>query len=160
MARKAMTGKAGARKESSPTRKGGLWGVVLLIPMVAMATALPLCVLFAAGMLPSAVAALVDRNPRRYLTGTVAILNLAGMVIPVLALFKAGLRIDGTWQVLADGRNWIIMYGAAGIGWVLDSAMPSIGRVIVDYRVEREERRLARRAEQLIAEWGNDITGG
>jgi len=152
-----MAGKAATRKSVSGTRKGGMWGAAILIPVVALVTALPFCLLLAAGMLPSAVAAFVDRHPRRYLTGTVVILNLAGMVVPALALLKVGVSVAGALQVLGDGRNWIIMYSAAGVGWLLDAAMPSIGRIIVDHRAEREERRLARRAEQLVAEWGTEI---
>ena len=152
-----MAAKAATRKKASGKAKGGLWGAAVLGLIAALVTALPFCVLLAAGMVPSAVAAFVDRNPRRYLTGTVAILNLAGMVVPVLALLRAGISVDGALQVLSDGRNWIIMYGAAGLGWMLDTAMPSVGRVIVDHRAEREERRLTRRAEQLVADWGNEI---
>jgi hypothetical protein len=158
MAGKAVTGKSGARRNASGARKGGLWIIAILGPVVAMATALPFCLLFAAGMLPSAVAAFVDREPRRYFTFTVTILNLAGMVTPVLALLKVGVNVPGVLQVFADGRNGIIAYSAAGIGWLLYLAMPSVGRVIVDYRAEREERRLARRTEQLVADWGHEIT--
>jgi hypothetical protein len=159
MAGKVATGKAASRKNGSGARKGGLWVAAILGPVVAMATALPFCLLFAAGMLPSVVAAFVDREPRRYFTFTVAILNLSGMVAPVLALLKVGVSVPGVLQVFGDGRNGIIAYSAAGIGWLLYLAMPSVGRVIVDYRADREERRLARRAEQLVADWGNEITG-
>lgn len=152
-----MASKASTRRGASGARKGGLWIVAILVPVVALATELPFCLLFVAGMLPSAVAAFVDRHPRRYLTSAVAILNLAGMVTPVLALLKVGVNVPGALQVLSDGRNGIIMYSAAGLGWLLYLATPSIGRVIVDYRAEREERRLSRRAEQLVAEWGSDI---
>jgi hypothetical protein len=158
VAAKAVTRKAASRKNGSVTRKGGLWAAAVLVPAIALATGLPFCLLLAAGMLPSAVAAFVDRHSPRYLTGTVAILNLAGTVVPILALLKVGVSIAGALQVLGDGRNWIIMYGAASVGWLLFLVTPSIGRIIVDYRAERDERRLAQRAEQLVAEWGNEIS--
>jgi len=137
---------------------GGLYLVVgAFFAAVVALVATPFCLLFAAGMLPSGVAAMVDRQRQRYLTAAVSLLNLAGMGVPVLALLKAGPSLTSAFQVLGDGRNWLIMYSAAGVGWVLHAAMPIVGRVIVDYRAEREERRLTRHAQELVEEWGADV---
>jgi hypothetical protein len=138
----------------------GQWTAAILLAAVIIVTALPLCVLFAAGMPPTAAAALVDRHGRRDLTAAVALLNLAGMVVPVLTLVRDGLSMAAALQVLSDPRAWLIMYSAAGVGWVLHAAMPVLARVIIDRRAAREERRLARRAEQLVEEWGTDIRPG
>ncbi len=148
-------------RRAQAVKKGGFGGGKLMIGALAAAalavSALPLCALFAAGMLPSAVAAVVDRHRLRYLTTSVALLNLGGMVVPVFALLKSGLTLDGAMRVLSDQQNWLIMYGAAGIGWIVFTAMPVVARVIIDFRAEREEHRLVRRVEQLVAEWGSGL---
>lgn len=157
MARRAAAGK-GAR----PAKRGGSVGLLtvgVLLGTVLVVTALPVCVLLLAGMLPSVVAALVDRHPRRYLTIAVAIINLAGLVIPGLTLVKLGMSLAGVQQVLMDPRNWLIMYGAAGTGWVVNAAMLTLARIILGIRDEREERRLHKQAEQLVQEWGSEVSG-
>lgn len=157
-----MAPRAAASRGARARRAGlGGWltvGVLLLTAMVV--TVLPLCVLLLAGTLPSVVAAMVDRHPRRYLTAAVAILNLAGMVLPGLTLLKLGMSLAGTQQVLSNGQNWLVMYGAAGIGWVLNAAMLTLARIILGTRDDREERRLVRQAEQLVEEWGAEVGAG
>jgi hypothetical protein len=157
MARRAVAGR-GAQK----TKRGGSIGLLtvgVLLGTVLVVTALPVCVLLLAGMLPSLVAALVDRHPRRYLTIAVAIINLAGLVIPGLTLVKLGMSLAGVQQVLMDPRNWLIMYGAAGTGWVVNAAMLTLARIILGIRDEREERHLHKQAEQLVQEWGSEVGG-
>jgi hypothetical protein len=153
-----------ARRAQAVRKGGGFSGGRLIIAAIVAAalavTALPLCVLFAAGMLPSAVAAMVDRHRLRYLTASVALLNLAGMVVPVFALLKLQMTVAGALHVLSDQRNWLIMYSAAGIGWILYSAMPVIARVMVDFQAQRDEHRLVRRVAQLVAEWGSGLGQG
>jgi hypothetical protein len=150
----ARATKAGRGRKAGKSWK---WTVAALGAAALAATAFPFCMLFAAGMLPSGVAAIVDRHAGRYLTAAVALLNLAGMAVPVLTLLKLGASLAAAFQVLGDPRNWLIIYSAAGLGWVLHAAMPTLARVIIDMRAEREERRLKRRAEQLTEEWGAGI---
>jgi hypothetical protein len=151
-----------ARK--APARRGRGFGgaliVMVLVGAVLVVTALPLCVLLLAGLLPSAVAAMVDRHPRRYLTAVVAISNLAGLVLPALALVKLGMSLAGAQQVLLDPRNWLIMYGAAGIGWVLSAVMQALARILLGIRDDREGRRLTKEAARLVDEWGSQVGGG
>lgn len=151
-------------REAEAAGKGsvGNSGRLLLVAAVTLilaATALPMSVLFAAGMLPSAVAATVDRHRLRYLTLSVTLLNLAGMVIPVMSLLKLPMTLAAALRILSDPRNLLIMYSAAGIGWILYLSMPVLARMIIDFRAERYEHRLMRRAEALVAEWGPDLKG-
>jgi hypothetical protein len=152
-----MARKAAAVRGS---KKGGQ-GVVVAVVLTGVAAlgAMPLFLVAAAGMLPTAVAFLVDRHPRHYLACAVGALNLAGMVLPVLALTKAGFTLTGALQVLRDAQNWLIMYGAAAVGWIVNAAMPAVARIILDMRAEQENRRLLRQAEELVAEWGREISG-
>jgi len=157
MARRAVAARTvpAARRRG----RGGMLLVGALLLPVLLVTALPFCVLLLAGMLPSAVAAMVDRHPRRYLTATVAIVNLAGMVLPALALVKLGMSLAGAQQVLIDPRNWLMMYGAAGVGWVLHTTMPTLARFMLTIRDDREARRLAKETTQLVEEWGAEVGG-
>jgi hypothetical protein len=154
MARKtAPGGRAQARRSLD-------WTAGLAILATAMAVAaLPLCAILAAGLVPTAVTAMVDRTPGRYLVRTVAPANLAGTVLPVLALFQSDFSLSGALHVLTDPRNWLFMYGAAAIGWMLHWAVPQLAQVALDVSASRTEQRLRRRAEQIVAEWGAEVSG-
>ncbi|HUB96413.1 MAG TPA: hypothetical protein VL993_10870 [Stellaceae bacterium] len=152
-----------ARKIATATRarprRGFDWTAGLAVLAIAIAVAaLPLFMILLAGLVPTAVAALIDRHPGRYLIRTVAPVNLAGTVLPALTLFETGFGLSGGLHVLADPRNWLVMYGAAAVGWGLHWAMPQIARVVLDVMASQAEQRLRRRADQLVAEWGADVS--
>ena len=131
---------------------------IVLATILAMAS-LPLCVVLAAGMLPTGVAFMVDRHPR-YLTWTVGASNLAGMMWPVAALLRTDPVLGGALHMLGDPRNWLVMYGGAAIGWGLNEAMPVLARVILEFRASEAERKLRRRAAEIAEEWGEEARGG
>jgi hypothetical protein len=131
---------------------------VIVVTVMAVA-ALPLCLLFVAGMLPSFVAAAVDRTPRRYFMRTVGAMNLAGLAPGVLHLWEAGMTFASLRQVAASPWTWLAVYGAAGFGWLLFSSAPGVARVLLDVKVDETQRRLESRAKALVEEWGDEVTG-
>ena len=118
---------------------------------------LPLCVVLAAGMLPTGIALVIERNPRRYLAWTVGAANLAGMVWPVATLLRSDPSLGGALHLLGDPRNWLVMYGGAAIGWGFSEAMPILARAILEFRANEAERKLRRRAQRLAEEWGGEV---
>jgi hypothetical protein len=131
--------------------------IVVGLGAVMVVVALPLCILLVVGLAPTVVAALIDRHRRRYLARAVAATNLAGMVIPVMELLRVGISFSGVQHVLGDPRYWLIMYGAATIGWLLNFSMPSLARVYVDIRADQFQRQLEARAKELLKEWGEEV---
>lgn len=160
MARKAVAkgAKAVAKGAGRKSDAGFKIATVTIVVGAAMVVvALPLCILLVVGLAPTVVAALVDRHRRRYLARAVAATNLAGMVIPVLELLRVGISFSGVQQVLGDPRYWLIMYGAATIGWLLNFSLPSLARVYVDLRADQLQRQLETRAKELLKEWGEEV---
>ena len=137
--------------------KGGTLAIVGAMALVIVA--LPLCLVFAAGMAPTIVCAITDNNPRRYLLRTVGLLNLAGMVLPTAALLHAGLTVYGAATVLFDPYKWLWMYGTSALGWLVYLGMPPIARVMVEAKAVRTEEELDTRAKALVEEWGDEVTG-
>jgi hypothetical protein len=131
---------------------------IALVTLLAV-TALPLCILLLSGLVPTMVATVLDRYRARYLTRTVGFMNLAGLTPLVVHLWTSGLTMDAVAAILSRPINWLTMYGAAGIGWVLFLGMPSLARVFVDIRADQLQRDLKTRADQLVQEWGEEVTG-
>jgi hypothetical protein len=156
-----MAGKSAAKAAGKSGKAAGGRGATLYIVIgtVMAVTALPMCLLFVAGMLPTIVAAIVDRHRARYLARAVAVMNLAGMVQPVIALLQIGMSIAGAEHVLSDARMWLMMYGAAAIGWLLNMGMPSIARIMVDMKADQLQQQLEARAAVLKEEWGEEVAG-
>ena len=133
--------------------------VAIALVTVLAVTALPLCILMLSGLVPTMVATVVDRYRARYLTRAVGFMNLAGLTPFIVQLWSNGLTMDAMAMILSKPINWLTMYGAAGIGWVLFLGMPSLARVFVDIRADQLQRELKARAKSLVEEWGEEVKG-
>src|SRR4051812_49913471 len=89
---------------------------VLLILFPAGLVFLPSTILLAVGMIPTAVAYVVDRDPDKTAPMTVGGLNFVGVVTFLVNLWQAGHTMAALSKVLTDPFAWLVMYGAAGLG--------------------------------------------
>ncbi|HXA69938.1 MAG TPA: hypothetical protein VNW24_05785 [Stellaceae bacterium] len=159
-AKSAAIAKAGAARPRRRTaRRSVTPTLAILAALLLTATELPLAILLLAGLVPSMVAALIDRTRARYLTRAVGFMNLAGLSPLVMQLWGRGLTMIGLADILSRPVNWLIMYGAAAIGWVLFLGMPSLARIFVDIRADQLQQDLKARAARLVQDWGDDVTG-
>src|SRR5215471_18275354 len=133
-------------------KRGASVTVAMALVAVLAVTALPLCILLLTGLVPTMVATVVDRYRAKYLTRAVGFMNIAGLTPPIVQLWTNGPTMDGVAGILSRPINWLTMYGAAGIGWVLFLGMPSIARVFVDIRADQLQHDLKMRAKHLVEE--------
>lgn len=158
-ARKAVakkTKKRPAKKKSGPRGAVALalFGVLLFAAM-----ALPLFIITTAGLIPTIVAVVIDRYQGKYLTRTVGAMNLAGVAPMVVRLWGTGDSMAAALGILGRPVNWLIMYGAAAVGWGIFLAMPAVARIIVDLQAEQIQGQLRDRAGRLVEEWGEEVMG-
>ena len=160
MAKAADTG-AGASSEAKPRRNKGagllLWLMSGLIG--AAFFALPSVLLFSAGMVPTLVALIVDRNRDGYTPMAVGMLNLAGLFPSMLALWTGGHAMGIAARIMSDPYTWLFAFGAAAVGWALVLGLPKVIETALTFRNETEIRRLEDRQKALIAEWGPEVGG-
>ncbi|HUH83823.1 MAG TPA: hypothetical protein VLX85_04400 [Stellaceae bacterium] len=152
--------KPGRRAPPGGARGGGAILTLSVIGLTVLAlTALPLCLLIVAGALPTAVAILVDRHPRHYLARTVGAMNFAGVIPGALKMWEVGISFASLQQVIASPYQWLVMYGAAGLGWLLFFFVPPVVAMVLDIQFDDTKRQLEARAKALIEEWGEEVTG-
>jgi hypothetical protein len=150
-ASKQATGGRGAPRGATAT-------VVMIVFALLAITALPLCIVLLTGLIPTMVSVLTDRYRARYLTRTIGAMNLAGIAPLVYQLWTHHFTLDEAMALLSNPMSWLMMYGAAALGWALFLAMPLVARVVVDVRADQQQTYLKARAKQLVAEWGEDVT--
>lgn len=142
------------RKKSG---KGSILTFLFLIVPAALVV-LPTTMIFCIGLIPTMVALAVDRDPEKSAAITVGGLNFCGCMPFAIDLWKTGHNIAAAMAKLADPMTWLVMYGAAGAGWLLYFTIPPL---VASAEVARSEKRieaLKKKRVGLIQEWGPDVS--
>jgi len=146
--------------KESPAKKGGgsyqflLVGIVFLCLIIFAAPALLVLVV---GSVPAMVAYIVDREPGRNATLAVAAANFAGVAPFIFELLAKGATMDRALTMLSDVFVIAVMFGTAGIGWLLVLAMPKVATVYIEVTNETKIKMMRREQQRLVEEWGAEI---
>jgi len=120
---------------------------------------LPTVLILCVGMLPTMAAFIIDRRREKYTTLCVGSMNFVG-VIPFLAtLWQEDHSFDMAFTILADPFGWLMMLGAAGIGWAIYFVAPNLVSMVMAARIEQRIERLKNRQTELVEEWGPGVAG-
>lgn len=119
--------------------------------------ALPTTMVLAVGMAPTMTAFLGDRTPGRFLTKCVAGMNFAGVIPSLYNLWITGHDLSTAMKVVTDVYAWLLMYGAAGMGWLLFLGLPGAVAMFRALNAKRRIYVLREKQKDLINEWGDCI---
>src|SRR3954465_7097092 len=100
-----------------PKRKAiqtALWIMIPLVMVVAPATVL----LLVLGMLPFIVAWFIDRREEKYAAYCVGGFNFSGVLPYLFLLWATGNSINAFGVIAKSPFSWLVMYGAAALGWL------------------------------------------
>ena len=111
------------------------------------------------GMLPTIVAWLADRSKKRTLVLTVGAMNLAGCSPFLIQLWSKGHTLDLSLSIISDPFTVVVMYSAAGIGYIIDWALSGIVAKIMIERARGRVKAIKERQADLIERWGREVTG-
>lgn len=145
---------AGAKRKS-----GGAYtiSVVTLFIVGLAVVALPALVVFAVGMIPSLVAAIVDRHPGRNATIAVTAMNFAGVMPFVAEILTTGANMSRATMVVTDVFSLAMMFGTAAFGWGLVFAMPKVASVYISVRNDTRIQAMQREKKRLLEDWGDGV---
>lgn len=141
----------------SPKRRSGslLAALILVLPLGLLV--LPTTLLLIAGLIPTMVALVVDRDPDKSAALTVGAMNFCGIMPYCIRLWQGGHTTDVSFLLLSQSTTWLVMYGAAGMGWLIYFTVP---RLVAGFNISRYQARIrqldAARAE-LVQDWGPEI---
>lgn len=151
MAKKGKSG--GGGQKSGVGRAVGM--LVMGVPLVILF--LPTVVLLCFAMLPTAVAYLVERNNYRYGFICVGGFNFAGVAPYLLNMWFERHDITMALDTLSDVFALMLIYGAAGFGWMLYAVTPSLVGSFLSLTSSRRIANLRADQRKLIAEWGPEV---
>ncbi len=144
------------------TKKGGRSAFsglsVVASAVLLFMVALPTFVTLVVGLLPSLVAFIFDRSPGRTLARCVFGLNFSGVAPYILELWQVPSQtVGGATQQIFQPLALSIMYGAAGLGWLLYLAMPPIVANVLNLSAQRRVGELRKKQRALIKTWGDSL---
>lgn len=141
-------------------QKVGIKGQILLIGAFISAIVFSsMSVLLGVGMIPTIVAAAVDRTKYRLRTWTVGAMNLAGCAPFMLEVWKKGATLELSLSYITQPRTIVVMYFAAGMGYVIDWAVTSLVSSIMVQRGKSRQNAIQKQQKELIERWGPEIAG-
>ncbi|SCA58023.1 conserved membrane hypothetical protein [Candidatus Terasakiella magnetica] len=130
-----------------------LFAAVILM-LVSMASLVLVCF----GMLPTFVAVLIDRSPQRFAFISVLAMNFAGIFPYLLDLWMGSNSMSVAIDTLTDVFSLFLMYGSAGLGWILFIVTPPIVTTVMTFIAQRRVSVLRASQKKLLGEWGDAVT--
>lgn len=129
--------------------------VLLMLSIVFLSSAVILFI----GLLPMFVAFFVDRSKKKTKAITVGAMNVAGCVPFLMELWKADASMDKALSIIFDPMAIIVIYSAAGVGYIIDWAMTLIVANILFQRGTARKNAIEKRQKELIERWGQEVDG-
>ena len=112
---------------------------------------------FAVCMLPTLVAAVIDKSPQKTLWLTIGAVNLAGTVPAWFALWDQGAHLNDAITVLSNPSVLLIAFASAAGGWVIHMNVTPLVAALIIRRNEGRVKDIEKRQKELIRKWGEDI---
>ena len=132
-----------------------LWWAIIVGGMMMASLSSVMILIF--GMLPTLVAYIIDRSPRNYAMYCVGGMNLSGVFPYLLELWTGNHDFSTAIDILTDVFSLVVMYAAAGFGWMLFMAVPPLVSAVMTVMSERRLVFLRDNQKSIVKEWGEDV---
>ncbi len=120
---------------------------------------LPTTMLLVIGMLPTPAASLIDKKRQSSKMMTVGAMNLAGCTPFLMELWRHGNSFEKSFDIISDPKTIIIMYAAAGVGYMIDWSMTGLTSSMLYQRGVQRQEEIKKRQTALEERWGETVTG-
>ncbi len=144
----------------SNTSEGINWNLILGIGAILVlltAFSLPSLIVFTVGLLPTGVAFIVDRSDQKTGTFCVGGMNLCGVVPYVMKLWTGKHTTSAATEIISDVLSLLVMYAAAGFGWILFLAIPPVVATFLSVIAQSRVKALRASQQEIVNEWGPEV---
>ncbi|MBC8338549.1 MAG: acyl-CoA synthetase [Alphaproteobacteria bacterium] len=132
-----------------------IWGILLVGAF--MLISLPTVILVFFGLLPTIVAWIVDRSDKKYAMFCVFGMNFSGLFPFLMDIWFKEHSTDAAMRILTDVFDLMVIYTAAGFGWMLYIALPPVITTFLTVMSERRVTVLKENQKTIIEEWGEGV---
>lgn len=154
-----MAEKTEKKAQDKTKKKSGSGKTVLMMILIGCMVPFGLpTLLVACGLLPTVVALFTDTDENKSGLAAVGYMNLAGVLPFLIELWQKGQAMDVAMAIITEPSSWVVMLGAAGVGYLIMYAVPPMIGSVVLLNQEGRLRTLTEGVEQLEAIWGPDVT--
>ncbi len=144
------------KKKKSFGWRGQIFLIMLIIGGIVFSA---MSMIMAIGMIPTFVAAIVDRTEGRLRAMTIGALNFAGCAPFMIEIFKKGNNIETAISYIMEPRTIVVMYAAAAMGYLIDWAMGGIVSSIMVQKAKLRIKDIRKKQADLTVRWGDEVTG-
>ena len=144
----------------SGTSDGLNWNAILGVGVVLVlftAFSLPSLIVFAVGLLPTGVAYIIDSNEQKAGTFCVGGMNLCGVFPYVMKLWTDNHSVTAATDIVSDVFTLLIMYAAAGFGWMIFIAIPPVVASFLSVMAQSRVKVLRAAQQDIMEEWGPEV---
>ena len=127
-------------------------------PIIAAGIFLPSTIVLSVMMLPTAIAAIVDKNRPRALLTTVGLLNFSGATAAWISLIGEGHSYQASRETITDLDMLLTSYGMALLGFVTYAVVVPVVANLTIQTIDFERRKIEKQQEHLITLWGQDVS--
>jgi hypothetical protein len=141
--------------------QGRNWNLILGVGTVLVFLiyfSMPTLIVLIPGMLPTGVAWICDRTEQKYATFCVGGLNLCGVFPYLMKLWTDDHSITAASGIISDVFSLMVMYSAAGFGWMMFMAIPPVVSAFLNVLAQSRVTTLRATQEEIVTEWGPEVT--
>ena len=143
-------------RPQAPARGVRGFGFFVMFTIAAcMMLALPAFIMLSMASIPPIVAYYVDRDREKHAALAVGSLSFAAVLPYCLDLWLGSFTVRQVMLILSDPFTWLVVYGAAGIGWLLYFMLPNAAYSYLKLVSEQQMLSLRKEHRAMVAEWGS-----
>ncbi len=132
-----------------------VWALIIFVMLLLVA--LPTIMFLMFSMLPAVVALIIDRTEEKSATFCVGGLNFCGAFPYLLDLWLQDNSLSQATGLLTDVFVLAVIYGAAGMGWMLYLSLPPVIASFIQVMSQRRLQQLRTTQKGIIDEWGEEV---
>jgi hypothetical protein len=137
-------------------KRTSMWTFLFLVCPAALVMGSTTMIILA-GMIPTMVAYVIDRDSSKPAAIAVGGFNFCGCLPFAILLWKGDHSFRQSFQILSQPLSWLLMFGAAAIGWAFYFGIPPLIAGAEVAKAERKIEALKKRKVSLVQEWGPDV---
>jgi len=144
------------KKKQNLTWRGQVMSICSLLAAIVF---MPSTIIIFFGMIPTIIAVLFGKLSKQTRALTIGSINLAGCTPFLLRLWDTGHSVDNAIDIMTNPLSIVVMWGAAGMGYMIDSALSGIVGTLVADRAKVRIGNIKEYHRQIVEQWGEEVTG-